>query len=128
MARTPTARTTGTATRRRPTHPGPAHLTQATSSPGPWTSGKNRSTARVSLGSSQPGSPGGAVAPLRSQRPVVPNERKSPVEVKIGVQNVARELSIETDQTMEEVGAAVRKALADPQGMLTLTDNKGREI
>jgi len=50
------------------------------------------------------------------------------VEVKIGVQNVARELSIETDQTMEEVGAAVRKALADPQGMLTLTDNKGREI
>lgn len=50
------------------------------------------------------------------------------MEVKIGVQNVARELSIETDQTAEEVGDAVRQALTEPEGMLNLTDNKGRVL
>lgn len=50
------------------------------------------------------------------------------MEVKIGVQNVARELSIETDQTVEELAGAVRQALAEPEGMLHLTDSKGREV
>lgn len=50
------------------------------------------------------------------------------MEVKIGVQNVARELSIETDQSAEEVAAAVRSAVSDAAGILGLTDSKGREI
>lgn len=50
------------------------------------------------------------------------------MEVKIGVQNVARELSIETDQSAEEVTAAVRAALGDDAGVLALTDSKGREV
>ena len=50
------------------------------------------------------------------------------MEVKIGVQNVARELSIETEQTAEEVADAVRQALAEPEGMLNLTDSKGRVV
>ena len=50
------------------------------------------------------------------------------MEVKIGVQNVARELSIETDQSAEEVAAAVRSAVSDPGGILDLTDSKGRQI
>lgn len=50
------------------------------------------------------------------------------MEVKIGVQNVARELSIESDQTAAEITATVRAALGDPSGVLALTDNKGREV
>ncbi|MCA1782355.1 MAG: DUF3107 domain-containing protein [Dermatophilaceae bacterium] len=50
------------------------------------------------------------------------------MEVKIGVQNVARELSIETDQSAEEVAAAVRSALTDDAGVLSLTDSRGREV
>ena len=49
------------------------------------------------------------------------------MEVKIGVQNVARELSIETDQSAEDVAAAVRAALTG-DAILSLTDNKGREV
>ena len=48
------------------------------------------------------------------------------VEVKIGVQNTARELVIETDETNEGVAALVKEALADGDGVLTLTDTKGR--
>lgn len=50
------------------------------------------------------------------------------MEVKIGVQNVARELSIETDQSAEEVTAAVRAALSENAGVLCLTDSRGREV
>ncbi|MDO5502454.1 MAG: DUF3107 domain-containing protein [Actinomycetia bacterium] len=50
------------------------------------------------------------------------------MEVKIGVQNVARELSIETDQSAEQITDAVRDALADQGGVLSLTDDKGREV
>lgn len=50
------------------------------------------------------------------------------MEVKIGVQNVARELSIETDESAEAVTAAVRSALSTPGGVLALTDSKGREL
>lgn len=49
------------------------------------------------------------------------------MEVKIGVQNVARELSIETDQSAEEITAAVREAFAGKE-VLSLTDTKGREV
>ncbi|HHU09734.1 MAG TPA: DUF3107 domain-containing protein [Intrasporangiaceae bacterium] len=50
------------------------------------------------------------------------------MEVKIGVQNVARELSIETEQSAEEIAAAVRSALTESAPVLSLTDSKGREV
>ena len=48
------------------------------------------------------------------------------VEVKIGVQNTARELVIETDETNEGVAALVKDALASDNGVLTLSDTKGK--
>jgi len=49
------------------------------------------------------------------------------VEVTIGVQNVARELTLETDSPTSEVTAAVEAALTDG-GVLRLIDNRGRSI
>jgi hypothetical protein len=48
------------------------------------------------------------------------------MEVKIGVQNVARELSIDTTMEAAEVEKAVTKALDG--GLLVLADSKGRRI
>lgn len=47
------------------------------------------------------------------------------VEVKIGVQNVARELVVETDDTNEAINSALESALAS-EGVFTLTDTKGK--
>ena len=49
------------------------------------------------------------------------------MEVTIGVQNVARELTIETDSPTSEVSAAVEAALADG-GVLRLTTTAGAQI
>ncbi|HEY7719060.1 MAG TPA: DUF3107 domain-containing protein, partial [Pedococcus sp.] len=49
------------------------------------------------------------------------------MEVKIGVQNVAREITFDTDATAEEVAKAVSQAV-DKGGLLTLTDSKGRQV
>lgn len=49
------------------------------------------------------------------------------MEITIGVQNVARELVVETDATADEVAKAVRKAL-DAGDALELTDTRGRHI
>lgn len=49
------------------------------------------------------------------------------MEVKIGVQNVAREITIDTTLDSEAVEAAVAAALADG-GVLSLTDAKGRRV
>ena len=49
------------------------------------------------------------------------------MEVTIGVQNVARELTVETDSPTSEVTAAVEAALADG-AVLRLTDNRGRSV
>ena len=49
------------------------------------------------------------------------------MEVKIGVQNAARELHIDTDETAESVEKQIADALA-AGGVLTLADNKGRKI
>lgn len=48
------------------------------------------------------------------------------MEVKIGVQNVARELVLETDSSAKDVEAAVASALKG--GTLSLTDTKGRVL
>jgi hypothetical protein len=49
------------------------------------------------------------------------------VEVKIGVQNVAREITLESSQTADEIAALVDKAVASG-GTLRLTDEKGRTV
>jgi hypothetical protein len=49
------------------------------------------------------------------------------VEVKIGVQNVAREITLESEQTPEEVAALVADAFVKG-GSLQLTDDKGRVV
>jgi hypothetical protein len=49
------------------------------------------------------------------------------VEIKIGVQQTAREIALESDQSPDDIDAAVRKAIADG-GILTLEDDKGRRI
>ena len=49
------------------------------------------------------------------------------MEVKIGVQNTARELTIETEETADQVEKLVSEAVAG-EGVLTLTDTKGRRV
>lgn len=49
------------------------------------------------------------------------------MEIKIGVQQTAREIVLESDQTPQDVDAAVRAAIADG-GILSLEDDKGRKI
>ena len=47
------------------------------------------------------------------------------MEVRIGVQNTARELSFESNATAAEITAAVEQALGGASKALTLTDAKG---
>ena len=49
------------------------------------------------------------------------------MEIKIGIQNAARELSLESNQPADEVEAAVTAALTDG-GVLTLVDDKDRKV
>ena len=49
------------------------------------------------------------------------------VEVKIGVQNIPRELVVETASSAEEVEQGLRDALANG-GVMTLTDDKGGRV
>lgn len=48
------------------------------------------------------------------------------MEVRIGVQNVAREIGFESGQTVDEVSTAVATALKNG-GTLMLADDKGRQ-
>lgn len=49
------------------------------------------------------------------------------MDITIGVQNLPRELVIESDQTADEVTAAVTAAL-NGNPVLELTDNRGRRV
>lgn len=49
------------------------------------------------------------------------------MEIKIGVQQTAREIVLESEQSPEEIDTAVRAALADG-GILSLDDDKGRRV
>ena len=49
------------------------------------------------------------------------------MEITIGVQNVPRELVLETDATAESVTKSVRKAL-EAGTVIELTDTRGRQI
>lgn len=50
------------------------------------------------------------------------------MEVKIGVQNTPRELSLESSQSPEEIQKAVDEALRADLGVLSLVDEKGRRV
>lgn len=50
------------------------------------------------------------------------------MEVKIGVQYAAREIVLESAQAADEVAAAVAEALSGSSSLLTLTDEKGRQV
>jgi len=60
------------------------------------------------------------------------HKQRITVEIKIGIQHTARELSIESNQTAEEVQAlvatALGEALAGKAAVLTLEDDKGRKV
>ena len=49
------------------------------------------------------------------------------MEIKIGVQDTAREVSLDSNDTSEDVIAAVNEALAS-DGVLTLIDDRGRTV
>ncbi|MEL4506055.1 DUF3107 domain-containing protein [Luteococcus sp. H138] len=49
------------------------------------------------------------------------------MEIKIGVNNIPREVSIETEASADQVEQALRTALTEG-GLLTLTDAKGRKV
>jgi hypothetical protein len=48
------------------------------------------------------------------------------VEVKIGVADSPRELSVSTSDSPDQVEALVMDAMRNTQGLLTLVDDKGR--
>lgn len=50
------------------------------------------------------------------------------MDIKIGIENVNRELSIETDQSREDLTAALRAALATENGLFTVADHRGRQV
>lgn len=50
------------------------------------------------------------------------------MEVKIGVQNSAREIVLESTMTTEEITEAVSSAVKAGDGVLSLDDEKGRRV
>lgn len=50
------------------------------------------------------------------------------MEVKIGVQNASRELTMDTNQEGDDIEAAVIKALGDGAPVIALSDVKGRRV
>lgn len=50
------------------------------------------------------------------------------MEVRIGVQHATRELVIDSAESPQTVVDAVSAALAGPAGLLTLTDERGRQV
>ncbi|MGJ3509221.1 DUF3107 domain-containing protein [Enemella sp. A6] len=55
------------------------------------------------------------------------NKGVTPVEIKVGIRQVAREVVLETDESSETVQSAFAKAVSD-SGVLTLTDTHGRVV
>jgi hypothetical protein len=49
-------------------------------------------------------------------------------EVRIGITQVPRELSVEVEDKAEDVVKLVSKAVADSNGLLWLEDSKGRKV
>lgn len=55
-------------------------------------------------------------------------ERRSAVEVKIGVQFATRELVIDSQDSSDDIEKAVSAALDGDASVLSLTDSKGRRV
>lgn len=50
------------------------------------------------------------------------------MDVRIGITNVTRELTIESDEEPAEVRSTIDEALSDDDGVLWLADRDGRQI
>lgn len=50
------------------------------------------------------------------------------IEVRIGISQVPRELSVEVDDDADDIVKQVSEAVTDPNGLMWLTDSKGRKI
>ena len=50
------------------------------------------------------------------------------MEVRIGVVHTPKELTLELDASLDEVKKSIEKALADDDGVLWLTDSRGRIV
>ena len=50
------------------------------------------------------------------------------MEIKIGIQQSARELTIDVDETVETVEKLVADAVGSDGGVIALTDTKGRRV
>ncbi|NLS09602.1 DUF3107 domain-containing protein [Nesterenkonia sp. MY13] len=50
------------------------------------------------------------------------------MEVRIGVQNVAREIVIETDESAQDVEKAVAEAVEKSKPLLSLTDRRDKQV
>jgi hypothetical protein len=50
------------------------------------------------------------------------------VEIKIGITQVGKELTIETGQSGDDITKDLRAALAAPDGVLSLDDGNGRRV
>ncbi|HQY98962.1 MAG TPA: DUF3107 domain-containing protein [Propionicimonas sp.] len=49
------------------------------------------------------------------------------MEIKIGIQHVAREITVETEATAKDIETSLREALTDGT-LLVLADEKGRKV
>lgn len=49
------------------------------------------------------------------------------MDIKVGIQHIGREVSVESEAGADDVQADLEKALAD-DGLLALTDAKGRRV
>lgn len=50
------------------------------------------------------------------------------MEVRIGVQMAPRDVVVNTDMPADKLTEQVKKALSEADGVLELTDNKGRQV
>lgn len=50
------------------------------------------------------------------------------MEIKIGIQETPRELVVSSTQSIEEVDGLISDALGSAEGILRLTDDKGRKF
>ena len=50
------------------------------------------------------------------------------MEIRIGVVHTARELNLETDDSVDAVTATIESAISAGDGVLWLTDKKGRRV
>lgn len=50
------------------------------------------------------------------------------MEIKIGITDIAREVTVESDEAADAIEASLRESLTRPDGLFKVVDNKGRVI